>query len=160
MPILYMLVGIPGSGKSFFVQNNLHIMFPTRQFVILSTDNFIDAEAASQSKTYGEVFKSSIKRATQSMNADLAKAVKNGDDIIWDQVNVTAKSRAAKLAQIPDTYHKVAVVFPTPDNEELERRLASRPGKTIPYNIVMGMMSQLERPTIDEGFDEVVTAYA
>lgn len=151
-PTLFMLVGVPGAGKSFWVKSQSF----GRDTAIISTDRHIDAEAARQGRTYSEVFKGYIKRATAIMNADLAMAVKDGDDICWDQTNTTAKSRAAKLASIPDNYRKVAVFFPTPEPKELERRLASRPGKHIPWNILQGMISQLEAPTTDEGFDEVV----
>ena len=43
------------------------------------------------------------------------------------------------------------------DKDELKSRLASRPGKTIPANVVMGMISQLEEPTKDEGFNVIIT---
>jgi predicted kinase len=147
-----MLVGVPGSGKSTWLDQQGF----GRDTAIISTDQHIDAEAARQGRTYSEVFKGFVKRATSIMNADLAIAIKDGDDICWDQTNVTSKSRAAKLASVPNTYRKVAVFFPTPEPKELERRLASRPGKHIPWNILQGMASQLEIPTEDEGFDEVV----
>ena len=154
MPTLWMLVGVPGSGKSSWVNSQ---RFGSHT-VVVSTDRHIDAEADRQGKTYSQVFKSYIKRATSIMTADLAMAIKDGDDVVWDQTSVTIKSRAAKLASIPDNYRKVAVFFPTPEAKELERRLASRPGKTIPWNVVQGMASQLEAPTKDEGFDEVIVA--
>lgn len=152
MPTLWMLVGVPGSGKSTWLDQQGF----GRDTAIISTDQHIDAEAARQGQTYSEVFKGFVKRATSIMNADLAIAIKDGNDICWDQTNVTSKSRAAKLASVPNTYRKVAVFFPTPEPKELERRLASRPGKHIPWNILQGMASHLEIPTEDEGFDEVV----
>jgi hypothetical protein len=47
------------------------------------------------------------------------------------------------------------VVFKTPEPEELERRLDSRPGKSIPWNVMQGMISGFKMPTLEEGFDEV-----
>ena len=151
MPTMWMLIGVPASGKSTWVSNQ---GFDPEHTVIISTDKFIDAEAARQGKTYSEVFSSTIKRATAIMNADLDMAIKDGMDIVWDQTNTTVKSRAAKLTRLPASYRKVAVYFPTPDDAELKRRLASRPGKTIPANIVLGMKSQLEPPTASEGSDD------
>lgn len=154
MPTLYMLVGIPGSGKSTWIANQAFDWNTTR---IISTDNIIERRAQEQGKTYSEVFQQEIKSATAQMNAELKQAIKDGANIIWDQTNLTRKARASKLAAVPEEYLKVAVFFPTPDDAELKRRLASRPGKTIPANVVLGMKSQIERPSRDEGFDEVRT---
>lgn len=153
MPTLYMLVGVPAAGKSTWIEAQ---KFDPEHTVILSTDKFIDAEAQAQNKTYTEVFKSAIKRATQIMKADLQMAIQDGQNLVWDQTNVTVKSRADKLKLVPDTYRKVAVFFPTPPQAELARRLASRPGKIIPANVVMAMASQLEPPAPSEGFDRIL----
>lgn len=155
MPTLYMLIGIPGSGKSTWLAKQAFDWTKTR---IISTDNIIERRAQEQGKTYSEVFQKEIKGATHQMNRDLKQAIAAGDDIVWDQTNLTKKSRANKLSEIPDSYRKVAVFFSTPDDAELKRRLASRPGKTIPANVVLGMRSQLERPSKAEGFDEIVDA--
>ena len=90
-------------------------------------------------------------------NQDLRQAITDGADIVWDQTNLVPKSRANKLAQIPKNYRKVAVYFTTPDTKELDRRLANRPGKTIPAHVITSMVSQLQPPTAAEGFDEVIT---
>jgi len=156
MPTLYMLIGVPASGKSTWIAQ--HSVFDWSNTVVISTDAIIDRRAESQGKTYSEVFSKEIKSATAEMHDKLRVAIKTDRDIIWDQTNVTAKSRASKLAQVPDTYTKVAVFFATPEPAELQRRLASRPGKTIPAHIVQGMASQLEPPTEAEGFDRIIVA--
>ena len=50
----------------------------------------------------------------------------------------------------------VAVVFRTPEEKELQRRLNSRPGKVIPPDVVKSMIDNFEEPTKEEGFDEIV----
>ena len=107
--------------------------------------------------TYSEVFDQLIKGATQQMNQDLQQAIADGADIIWDQTNLTPKSRGGKLSQIPKNYRKVAVYFTTPDQKELRRRLLNRPGKVIPAHVISNMIAQLQPPTAAEGFDEVIT---
>jgi tRNA uridine 5-carbamoylmethylation protein Kti12 len=47
------------------------------------------------------------------------------------------------------------VVFPTPEPEELARRLASRPGKTIPPEVIERMIEDWEEPDLSEGFEEI-----
>jgi predicted kinase len=148
-----MLTGVPGSGKSFWLSQQ---PFDWARTVVISTDNIIDKRAEMQGKTYSEVFQREIRSATAEMNQNLQYAIAAGLDICWDQTNITVKSRASKLAQFPELYDKVSVFFATPPDTELQRRLSSRPGKTIPGNIVLGMISQLEQPTEAEGFDRII----
>lgn len=147
---LYMLIGVPGSGKSTWIKNC------GIDAVVLSTDDKIEAAAEAAGKTYNEMFRSVIGAAEKQMYADAAAAFAAGRDVIWDQTNITAKTRMKKLAKVPSFYEKIAVYFNTPPEAELQRRLANRPGKTIPANIVMGMVSQLEMPTLEEGFDRII----
>jgi len=148
--MLYMLIGVPASGKSTWLEQNAD------SGVVLSTDAHIDNVAAQQGKSYNDVFGDAIKKATVKMNNDLKQAVNRGEDIHWDQTNLTVKSRRGKLQKVPDTYEKIAVVFPTPDADEHQRRLDSRPGKTIPPHILKNMMATFQMPTTDEGFDRIV----
>ena len=151
MPTVYMMIGVPAAGKSTWLsQQDLD------NAVVLSTDNYVEHFANLNNKTYTEMFKSVIGEATRLMQEDLRRAIQDQKDIFWDQTNLTAKGRAGKLAQIPFTWKRVAVFFPTPSDEELKRRLASRPGKMIPANVVLGMRSQLEAPSADEGFDSII----
>jgi predicted kinase len=154
MPTYTMLIGVPGAGKSFWIEQQA---FDWNTTVILSTDAIIDRRAAQQGKTYDQVFKQEVKSATAEMQRDLAAAVAQGVNIVHDQTNVTVAARAKKLELIPDNYTKVAVMFPTPDRAEHQRRLQNRPGKTIPANVIGGMISQLEPATEAEGFDQVIT---
>jgi len=153
MPTVYMMIGMPGSGKSTWIANQ---NFDWNKTMVVSTDAIIDQRAAAQGKTYSEVFQDEIKGATAQMNQNLKTAIANNMDIVWDQTNLTAKTRQGKLSQIPKNYRKVAVFFQTPNEKELNRRLQSRPGKTIPLNVVASMLAQLQPPTEAEGFDEIV----
>jgi tRNA uridine 5-carbamoylmethylation protein Kti12 len=83
-------------------------------------------------------------------------AVYNNQDIIWDQTSTTAHTRAKKLRMLPDTYETIAVVFPTPPADVLMKRLASRPGKEIPWEIVSNMIKNFEIPTESEGFNKII----
>lgn len=152
MPKMWMLIGVPGSGKSTY-----RASLPT-DAVVLSTDDQIESIAAGLGKTYTEVFRDHIAQAEKDMYQRAMKAFAAGEDVIWDQTNLTAKTRAKKLIMVPDQYEKIGVYFATPDADELQRRLDSRKGKTIPANILMGMASQLQRPTREEGFDRIIDA--
>ena len=150
MSNLYMMIGVPGSGKSTWIANQNW----TQDCVIVSTDNLIEAEAEQQAKTYNDVFKDYIDTATGIMRKQVLAAVAEGRDIIWDQTNTIAKSRQGKLTLVPG-YRKIAVVFEVPERAELEQRLASRPGKTIPWHVLDTMIESFAMPTEAEGFDEI-----
>jgi predicted kinase len=147
-----MLIGVPGSGKSTWINAQDWV----KDCVLVSTDKLIELEAGRQGKTYNDVFKDYIDTATKLMNADVLEAVAEGKDIIWDQTNTGRKSRKAKLAMMPG-YYKIAVVFATPEKEEWQRRISSRPGKMIPEGVLKAMAMGLQRPEPGE-FDEVWNA--
>lgn len=150
MPTVYMLIGVPGAGKSTWIKNR------GLDAVVVSTDDHIESLAATRGGTYDTLFKDLIGQATAKMKSDLSQAIADRKDVIWDQTNTTKKGRAGKLSKFPKDYRKVAVFFKTP--ADLEKRLASRPGKTIPKFVVANMINQLEAPSKDEGWDDIIAA--
>jgi predicted kinase len=151
-PVAYILVGVPGSGKSTWIANQ---MFDWNKTVVASTDNYVDQEARRQGKTYNDVWQNSMPDAVRHMASTVVDAVRDGLDIVWDQTSTAVPARAKKLRMLPKNYRKIAVVFPTPDDKELARRLASRPGKNIPDAVMKQMISGFVMPTKEEGFDEI-----
>lgn len=145
-----MLVGIPGSGKSTWVQNQTW----TENCAYIGTDHLIERHAQSLGLTYDAVFQDYIDTATKLMKQEIETARNSNKDIIWDQTNLTGKSRTCKLLQFPD-YYKICINFSTPGLEELMRRLDSRPGKNIPQEVIHQMLRRFEQPSQSEGFDEI-----
>jgi len=152
MPKMWMLIGVPASGKSTYRQT-----LPA-DATVLSTDDRIEVIATALGKTYSEVFRDHIGQAEKDMYQQAMQAFARGDDVIWDQTNLTKKTRAKKLIMVPDEYEKIGVYFSTPAHDEHKRRLDGRKGKVIPPNVMMGMVSQLQAPTKDEGFDRIISA--
>jgi predicted kinase len=146
----YQLVGVAASGKSTWIKNQDWALGLT----IVSTDAFVEDYARSQGKTYSEVFKDYMPRAVELMVEQVVRARELGHTIIWDQTSTTIASRAKKFRMLPD-YEHIAVVFQTPDEEEHQRRLATRPGKIIPEAVLFDMVWNFEMPTEEEGFKEI-----
>lgn len=153
MPTCYILIGVPGSGKSTWIAKQ---PFDWNNTVIASTDNYVDRQAKQQGKTYSEIFKDTMPDAVRDMAQTVVAAVKNKNDIVWDQTSTTKNTRWKKIRMLPPSYKVIGVVFKTPAQEELQRRLASRPGKTIPDHVMQSMMNGWEEPTEDEGFDKII----
>lgn len=146
----YQLIGVPGSGKSTWLKNQDWALGLT----VASTDNFVEDYAKAQGKTYSEVFDEYMPTAVELMSKVVVHAREHGHDIIWDQTSTTVKSRARKFRMLRD-YEHIAVVFTTPDADELTKRLASRPGKNIPDHVMRSMIDGFEMPTEEEGFKEI-----
>jgi predicted kinase len=147
---LYVLVGVPGSGKSTWIANQEW----AKDIPVVSTDRFVEEYAAKQGKTYSEVFDEYMPIAVRLMANQVEICKANGLDIIWDQTSTTVKSRKRKFNMLPN-YHAIAVVFKTPEKEELDKRLAGRPGKTIPDHVMRTMINGFVMPTEEEGFKEI-----
>lgn len=145
-----MLIGVPGSGKSTWIRNNL-----IENSVVVSTDNLIEAEALKRGKTYDEIFDEYIQCATMKMRKQVQKLVKEGTSVIWDQCNVSRKGRLKKISMFTKDYHTVAVVFAIPEPEELKKRLSQRPGKNVPDYAMDYMIKNYQLPLEDE-FDEII----
>ena len=153
-PKCYQLIGVPGSGKSTWIKKQTWALGLT----VVSTDLFVEDYARSQGKTYTEVFEEYMPMAIELMINQVIHAREHNHTIIWDQTSITVASRLKKFKMLPK-YEHIAVVFKTPEPEELQRRLSSRPGKIIPEEIVNDMIANFEEPTFDEGFFMITTVY-
>ena len=147
---LYVLVGVPGSGKSTWIDAQDWALTCAR----ISTDKWVEIYAKEVGRTYSEVFKEFMPTAVDLMAKEVVAAREMKRDIIWDQTSTTLASRKRKFNMLPD-YYKIAVVFKTPTKEELTRRLASRPGKEIPETVIETMIADWDEPELEEGFDEI-----
>ena len=150
MPKCYQLIGVPGSGKSTWVESQDWALTCAK----VSTDKWVEIYAREVGRTYSEVFDSFMPIAMDLMAKEVEVARVLGRDIIWDQTSTSIKSRKRKFNMLPD-YEHIAVVFKTPEKEELARRLASRPGKNIPEHVMRSMIDSFEMPTEEEGFTEI-----
>ena len=153
MPTCYMLIGIPTSGKSTWIAKQ---PLDWNRTVVASTDNYVEQVARQRGSTYSEVFSEVMPAAVRHMAEVVRDAVKNDYDIVWDQTSTTAFTRAKKFAMLPDKYRVVAVVFPHPNPEEIDRRNRARAGKTIPKHVIQSMIDKYEEPHASEGFDDII----
>jgi predicted kinase len=148
-PEIIIMVGLPGAGKSTLISNK----YPNH--VIVSSDDIIEKLATGEDKTYDEVFKQFIGKATFEMKEIFKNAIENNKNIVWDQTNLTKKKRRNILNQVPSHYKKIAIVLNIPDKLRYERT-AGRKGKSIPSHIMQSMEQSYQSPTKDEGFDEII----
>lgn len=151
MPECTILVGVPGSGKSTWIYNNFSISGD-----VVSSDNIIEEIAEEWGYSYDEIFKDVIGFADRVFWDQIKNWSNERFDLIIDRTNMSVKSRRKYFdILLPKGYTFHAVVFPTPEEVEWKRRLASRPGKTIPQDILNSMQKSFVMPTTEEGFSSV-----
>jgi predicted kinase len=154
MPKCYQLIGVPGAGKSTWYKNQDWLGEDKKDHKYVSTDQHVEGYAKDQGKTYSEVFEEYMPTAVKQMMVNVNMACAFQLDIVWDQTSTTIASRARKFNALPD-YEHIAVVFRTPNRDELDVRLSGRPGKHIPKNVINSMIEGWEEPTEEEGFKEI-----
>lgn len=149
---IYLMIGVPGVGKSTFIRQERF-----KNSFVVSSDDYIEAEVKKRNSTYDAEFKSLIKDATRHFNETYQAALDRGEiSIIVDRTNLT---RASRLRFIQDAKKYGYEIYACDlnnlafdDPEEWNRRLNSRPGKTIPKIVLDQMLKSYEPATYDEGF--------
>lgn len=154
--ILYMLIGLPGSGKSTWISNHLKIanFHNASSYYIYSTDNIIIDICSKYQEDYNDNFKTLYAFADRVSNKNLFLALREKKIIIWDQTNLSKASRKLKLSKIPKEYKKVAVSLEVPiDTCYYQTVLRCRP---ISKDIIQSMNEHYEAPSQEEGFNEII----
>ena len=150
-----MLVGVPAAGKSTWIEKEFQ-----GECTVISTDDIIQGMADIEGKTYDDVFLKYIKPAERTMWDEFDEAIEGEMTPIVIDRTKSVQSRKKFFDRL-NNFHKnhgyeiEAVVFPTPEKEEWERRLNSRLGKTIPQNILDNMVQSMVHPTLSEGFSKI-----
>ncbi len=107
-PIAYVLVGLPGSGKSTWAAAH-----PER-LPIASTDIFIEAYAAANQLSYAEAFRQFNAQAKFLLKQRLGELIAGNTSFIWDQTNITARKRRAVYNKLSPTHRVIFVCFCVP----------------------------------------------
>lgn len=156
MATVYVLIGLPASGKSTWREKFLQ----KNQARVCSSDDVIDRLCAEAGLTYNDGFDRFVGQAGAIFNNDVAQGFKSGEDLIIDRTNMGVKARK-KFLQLASKYgyRKVAVNFAVTDSV-IKARMKDRfekTGKSVPDFVMKNMASNYVAPSKTEGFDEILT---
>lgn len=145
MAKFFILCGLPGSGKSFIAEK----LKRDENALIFSSDA-IRAELYGSEEDQahnGEVFVVLHKRLTQALHA--------GKNVIYDATNISAKRRSAFLKQLKGIEcEKIAVYLDTPIELCIARN--AKRARHVPENVIRNMYNNFTKPTLAEGFDNII----
>ena len=148
MKNLYMMCGVPGSGKSTYVATNhpdaIVVSRDAIRFALLKEgDDYFAYEDMVLS-----IFYSKIQNAIDSDNEQ---------DIIIDATHLTPKARATCLQNLKnlDKVNLVALSIEAPLAIALYRNDKRTGRARVPDTVIRNMYKSYKIPTVEEGFNEV-----
>ena len=143
-PVLILLCGIPGSGKTTWAKNYIS---KNPDFVHLSSDA-IRAELYGDENIQGnpvEVFTLMQKKAVESLNA--------GHNVVYDATSMTRKDRAGIISMCPKFTHIQCNIIWAPIETCIERDTTRE--RTVGKEVIDRMLKRFQMPYYDEGIDEI-----
>jgi predicted kinase len=158
-PVFIMMCGIPSSGKTTLSQKlNAKSQLMGKTFQILGTDAIIESMAERFQMTYAEMFEMvSFDSVNTQFKIQVNEAVKQQENLIIDQTNVSFKDRKRKMSwlQIPDNYTKILMYFDLPESV-WESRYQMRTDKIIPMSVVDKMKNKFAIDDRDSQLFDVI----
>ena len=146
VPELVMLIGLPGSGKSYYAAHHC------KNHQICSSDSVRKALYGSE-KAQGNA-----EDVFQILHKNIIELLKSGKSCVYDATNIHSKRRKAFLDSIKNlTVRKRAVVIATPfeccryNNWDRER--------SVPFYVLDRMYKQFDMPYYGEGWDKIDIYY-
>ena len=139
-PTLYVLCGIPGSGK-------------TTHSIQLAEQT--GAQLFSFDEYPGACHPRKTKQAKQQMYDDVRRALNAGCDVVVDDLHTKKEWRVNLLSTLQGIEcHKILVVMTTPLDEGLSRNRQRE--RRLPDFVVKSLAEGYENPDLVEGWDEIV----
>lgn len=145
MARLYVLSGLPGSGKSTFCKQNndkaIHVSRDVIRFSLLKE---------------GEDYFSHEKEVTNIFWSQINCLLKQGKDVFADQTSLTMTSRGLLLSHIEIPCEKILMQFQMPIKiciERNEKRKGTR--AYVPPSVIHNMNRSFTEPQEYERFDKV-----
>lgn len=139
----YMLIGLPGSGKSKIAHQLMDV-----DTIILSSD-------AIRKEIYSdETIQDNPTKVFEEMRRRTITAIKSGKNVIYDATNISRKRRKHLLSSINVPCYKLAcVVWAKYETCLIRDRSRNR---SVGETVIKRMLINFQPPYYDEGWDDII----
>lgn len=150
-PTLYILIGVPGSGKSTYAEELYQKS--ERGIALVSSDQI-------RKSLYGnESCQDNPKKVFSIAHQATIDQLTRGYDVIFDATNIYAKDRMDLIRKVCFEVKKevrfIAIYFDTPIETCIARQDLRE--RKVPTKVIEKMNRQMEKPVFYEGFDIIRT---
>ena len=149
MSKLFMLIGIPGSGKSTAAQKLSEIY----NAPIYSSDDI-------RKELYGDAsVQDNPKKVFDILHKRIIEGLNKYSNVIYDATNIYSKYRKEFLESLPidDARYNICIVLAERPDVCIKRQ--SLRERQVPEEVIRKMADRLQFPIYDEGWDEIYTYY-
>lgn len=149
MSKLYIMCGIPASGKSTWIKNNIkpNEVWVSRDEIrkkLVNTDEN-DSKYFSKEK---EVYKIFIETIDKNIN--------KGYNVYADATHISKASRSKLLNAIKSKPNEIEVIWVHKDLKTCLKQNRNRKGfYFVPEEVIKNMFNSFEKPKLKEGFDNI-----
>lgn len=146
-PVFYMVVGLPGSGKSTYIEKYL-------------ANCCIHSSDAIREELSGDVNNQDInKQVFNTLHKRVKEDLAAGKSVVYDATNISWKRRKAFLQELNNIKcRKECILMATPFELCVQRNKAR--DRVVPYFVIERMYKNFDIPWYNEGWDSIVIAYA
>ena len=143
---MYVMIGAPGCGKSYYIKQHLkdNEIVISRDAIRFGMLKDTDAYFSKEKQVYNEFIK--------QINA----AIADDKDFYVDQTSLNRGARAKLFSHLERKPNKMIAIYINAPLEKILYQNSLRTGRAlVPEDAVINMFNSIEKPTKAEGFDEI-----
>lgn len=143
---MYVMIGAPGCGKSYYIKQHLkdNEIVISRDAIRFSMLKDTDAYFSKEKQVYNEFIR--------QINA----AIADDRDFYVDQTSLNRGARAKLFSHLERKPNKMIAIYINAPLERILYQNSLRTGRAlVPEDAVINMFNSIEKPTKAEGFDEI-----
>jgi len=149
MSIIYIAVGLPGSGKSTYAKN----FIKGKDIEYLSSDELRAVYGKDQSdQSVTSIVFGHIKRKVDEF-------LKDGKNVLVDATSINRKERSDYIKTAKKYGAKVVAIVFKMDRQGLidrNKKRGEQGGREVPTFVIDKMLAKFEEPSYDEGIDVMI----